>query len=60
MKGIPESVSTLLSRKDGYEDRMEYLETVNLTIEEKYLDEAKALVVNRLVFRARPRNEALK
>lgn len=60
MKGIPESVSTFLSRKDGYEDRMEYLETVNLTIEEKYLDEAKALVVNRLVFRARPRNEALK
>lgn len=60
MKGIPESVPNFHGRKDGYEVPMQYLETINFMMEGKYSDEAKALVVKRLVFRARLRDEALK
>ena len=53
-----ESVPTFHGRKDGYEDPMEYLETITFVVEEKYAESAKAGTVKRLVFRSRLREGA--
>ena len=60
MEGIVESVPTFHGRKDGYEDPIEYLETINFVVEEKYEDERKASTVKRLVFRSRLKDDALR
>lgn len=55
MKEIVNSVLTY-----GFEDSEEYLKTINFIIKEKYNQSEKALVVKRLIFRARLREEALR
>ena len=55
-----ESVPAFYGRKDGYEDPIEYLETINFVVEEKYHEDPKVWTVKRLVLRGRLRDEALK
>ena len=60
MKGLTESVPLFSVKKDNLEDSTKYLKTINFIVEEKYSNKAKALVIKRLVFRARLRDETLR
>lgn len=60
MEGITESVPVFHGKRDGYEDPLEYLETINFVVDEKHTDQTKALMVKRLVFRSHLRDDALK
>lgn len=55
-----ESVPAFYGKKDGYEDPIEHLETINFVVEEKYPDETKASLVKRMVLRGQLRDEALR
>lgn len=59
MDGIIEGVSWFYGKKDGYEDPVEHLETINFVVEEKYTEATKASLVKRLVFRARLKDDAM-
>ena len=59
MDGITESVLFFHGKKDGYEDSVEYLETINFVVEERY-PEANAFFVKRMVLRGQLRDEALR
>lgn len=60
MEGIVDSVPAFYGKKYGFGDPEEYLETINFVVKEKYDQSEKALVVKRLMFRARLREEALR
>ena len=58
MEVIIEAIPPFYGRKDGREDPLEYLESINFSVEEKYSGD-KAESVKRIVFRARLRDQAL-
>ena len=58
MEGIMDSVPLFYGKKDEFEDPLEYLETINFVVEEKYTEPEKATTVKRMVFRSRLRDEA--
>ena len=60
MEGITESVPTFHGEKDGYEDPLEYLETIKFVVDEMHTDQTKALMVKRLVFRSHLMDDALR
>ena len=48
MDGLIGSVPTFVGKQDGYEDPLEYLETINMVVEEAYKEVAKQATIKRL------------
>ena len=59
IKNLLKSVSTFYSKKNRKEDLLEYLETINFIIKDKYNNNSKRLTIKRIVFRARLRDKAI-
>ena len=53
-----ESVTLFYGQKDGFEDPSEYLESIDLAVNEKIDDPGKAAAIKQMVFRTRLRDEA--
>lgn len=61
MDGILEAIPYFDGRKDGAEDPVEHLETINFVVDEKYpTDPTKCLTVKRMAFRMRVKHDAQK